>query len=396
MKRRRSGTVLVTGGRHTGPGYDFVNPPLVRGSTVLHTSVADMKGRISRRSAGDDAQPVAYGIYGTPTHHAFYTALNELEGGHASWAFPSGLTACTISILAYVRSGDHVLVPDSVYWPTRRYCRDTLIRYGVATTFYDPRIGEQGRAAVESLFQPTTRVLFLESPGSLTFEMQDVPLLAEVARARGVISVIDNTWATPLHFQPLAHGVDVSVHAATKYICGHSDVIMGTVTSNASAWPPLRELIHHYGLTTSPDDIYLAHRGLHTMQARLHQHIATAWRLVDWLQAQPEVERVLFPPLPSDPGHALWKRDMRGASGLFGVALKPVSDERFHAFIDGLELFGRGYSWGGYESLLIPSFPERIVKSSHAGPLFRISAGLEDSEDLLEDLAEGFERLRRA
>ncbi|MGE5714027.1 MAG: trans-sulfuration enzyme family protein, partial [Betaproteobacteria bacterium] len=254
---RRADTLLVTAGRDPGASFDFVNPPLVRGSTVLHESVAEMKARIASRNAGADL-PVTYGIYGTPTHHAFYEALNALEGGHASWALPSGLTACTVPILAFVQQGDHVLVPDSVYWPTRRFCRDTLTRYGVETTFYDPRIGERGRAAVEALFRPTTRVMFLESPGSLTFEMQDVPLLAEIARARGAVSMIDNTWATPLYCQPLALGVDVSIHAATKYICGHSDVIMGTVTSNEAAWPRLRETFHHYGLTTSPDDVYLA------------------------------------------------------------------------------------------------------------------------------------------
>jgi cystathionine beta-lyase len=391
----RADTLLVTGGRDLATSFDFVNPPLVRGSTVLHQSVADMKARIARRNAGDDGAPVAYGIYGTPTHHAFYEALNALEGGHASWALPSGLTACTISILSFVRAGDHVLVPDSVYWPTRRFCRDTLVRYGVETTFYDPRTGAQGRAAVEALFRPTTRVLFLESPGSLTFEMQDVPLLAEVARARGAVSIMDNTWATPLYFQPLAHGVDVSVHAATKYICGHSDVIMGTITSNSAAWPRLRETIHHYGLTTSPDDVYLAHRGLRSMGVRLRQHTATAWKLIEWLQAQPETEHILFPALPTDPGYELWKRDMSGASGLFGVALKPVDEQRFFAFVDGLQLFGRGYSWGGYESLLIPSFAERTAVSlPFNGPLFRIAAGLEEAADLIEDLAAGFARLR--
>ena len=394
MKRRR-GTDLVTAGRDSRTSFDFVNPPLVRGSTVLHESVADMKARIARRNAGEDGASVTYGIYGTPTHQAFYEALNALECGHASWALPSGLTACTIPILAYVQAGDHVLVPDSVYWPTRRFCRDTLARYGVEATFYNPRIGEQGRTAVEALFRPTTRVLFLESPGSLTFEMQDVPLLAEVARSRGAVSMMDNTWATPLFFQPLAHGVDVSIHAATKYICGHSDVIMGTVTSNASAWPRLRETIHHFGMTTSPDDVYLAHRGLHSMAARLRQHTATAWRLIAWLQSQPEVARILYPALGSDPGHALWKRDMSGASGLFGVVLKPVAEDRFIAFIDGLQLFGRGYSWGGFESLLIPVFPERTVDPlSFEGPLFRISAGLEDADDLIDDLGAGFERLR--
>jgi cystathionine beta-lyase len=394
-RRRTRITELVTAGRDAAASFDFVNPPLVRGSTVLHAGVADMKARVARRVAGDDAAPVAYGIYGTPTHHAFYEALNTLEGGHGSWAFPSGLTACTIAILAYVQQGDHVLVPDSVYWPTRRYCRDTLPRYGVTATFYDPRVGEGGRAAVEALFRPNTRVLFLESPGSHTFEMQDVPLLADVARARGAVSLIDNTWATPLYFQPLAHGVDVSIHAATKYICGHSDIIMGTVTSNAAAWPRLRETIQHYGLTTSPDDVYLAHRGLHTMAARLAQHTATAGKLIEWLQAQPEVARVLYPPLPGDPGHALWRRDMSGASGLFGVVLKAVDEARFVAFIDGLQLFGRGYSWGGYESLLIPVFPERsAVPLDLPGPIFRISAGLEDPADLIDDLAAGFARLR--
>jgi len=393
---KRADTLLVTAGRDKDASFDFVNPPLVRGSTVLHESMADMKSRVAARNAGDDSQ-VTYGIYGTPTHHAFYEALNVLEGGHASWALPSGLTACTVPILAFVRQGDHVLVPDSVYWPTRRFCRETLVRYGVETTFYDPRIGEQGRAAVEALFRPATRVLFLESPGSLTFEMQDVPLLAGIARERGAVSLIDNTWATPLHCQPLKLGVDVSIHAATKYICGHSDVIMGTVTSNASAWPALRQAFHHFGLTTSPDDVYLAHRGLHSLAARLRQHAANASRLIEWLLAQPEVARILYPPLPSDPGHSLWKRDMSGASGLFGIVLKSVAEESFAAFIDGLQLFGRGYSWGGYESLLIPVFPERsAVPLNLEGPLFRIAAGLESADDLIEDLTAGFARLRGA
>jgi len=384
-------TRLVTLGRDRET-FDFVNPPLTRGSTVLHDTVADMRERVRRRNAGDDDGPVAYGIYGTPTHQAFYDALTELEGGHRSWAMPSGLTACAVAVLAYVKQGDHVLVPDSVYWPTRRFCRDTLVRYGVTTTFYDPCIG----AELERLFMPTTRVLFLESPGSLTFEMQDVPLLAKIARAHDAISVIDNTWATPLYFQPLKAGVDVSVHAATKYIGGHSDLLMGTVTCNERAWPRMRETIHHYGLTTSPDDCYLALRGLRSMSARLAQHRANAERLIAWLKQQPEVERILFPAAPDDPGYALWKRDMSGASGLFGVVLKPgPSEAAFHALIDGLQLFGRGYSWGGFESLLIPISPERTaVPLPYKGHLFRIAAGLEDADDLIQDLVAGFARLR--
>lgn len=392
-------TQLVTLGRDSSRSFDYVNPPLVRGSTVLHADTADMKRRVDARNAGEDPEggaEAAYGIYGTPTHIAFYRALTALEGGYRSWAMPSGLTACTIAILAYVRQGDHVLVPDSVYWPTRRFCRETLPRYGVSATFYDPRIGAQGRAAVEALFTPATRVLFLESPGSHTFEMQDVPLLADVARAKGAVSVIDNTWATPLYFQPIRHGVDVSVHAATKYIGGHSDLLMGTVTSNERAWLPLREAIHHYGLTTSPDDCYTALRGLRSMAARLVQHRANAEALIAWLRRQPEVERILYPADPEDPGFALWQRDMCGASGLFGVVLRDsVARERLHALIDTLHLFGRGYSWGGFESLLIPSTPERtVVPLPWRGPMFRVAAGLEDPGDLIADLERGFAALR--
>ena len=387
-------TRLVTGGRDHSRSSGFVNPPLVRGSTVLHDSVADMRERVRRRSAGDDSAPVAYGIYGSPTHHAFLEALTELEHGHRSWAFPSGLAACTIPILAYVRQGDHVLVPDSVYWPTRRFCRDTLVRYGVETTFYDPRAGED----LQALFRPTTRVLFLESPGSHTFEVQDVPLLAAIARRNGAVSIIDNTWATPLYFQPLRHGVDVSVHAATKYIGGHSDLLMGTATASEQAWPALRDAIHQYGITTSPDDCWLALRGLRSMAARLAMHRASAERLIDWLRGQPEVERVLYPALADDPGHALWQRDFSGASGLFGVALRPqVPEAGLVALVDSLKLFGRGYSWGGFESLLIPSHPERTATASpFPGCGFRVAAGLEDPADLLEDLQRGFDAMRGA
>ncbi len=392
-KPRRHGTTLVTAGRDRAKNFDFVNPPLVRGSTVLHDSVDDMKVRVQARLAGND-DVSTYGVYGTPTHTAFYAALNALEGGYRSWALPSGLAACTMSLLAFVRAGDHVLVPDSVYAPTRRFSRQTLARFGVDVTFYDPCIGDE----LEGLFRPTTRVLFMESPGSLTFEMQDVPRLAAIARRHDAYSVVDNTWATPLFFQPLAHGADVSLHAATKYIGGHSDVLMGTLTVSERAWPAIREAMHFYGMTTSPDDVYLAHRGLHTMRARLALHRANAERLIAWLRAQPEVERVLYPALEDDPGHALWKRDMSGASGLFGVVLAAgLPTGSLEALVDAVELFGRGYSWGGYESLMIPAFPERtLAKCPYDGRLFRISAGLEDADDLLEDLDRGFAALRAA
>jgi cystathionine beta-lyase len=387
-------TLLTTLGRDRQGGFDFVNPPLVRGSTVLHHDLADLRGRSQRRLQGDDAPPVAYGIYGTPTHHAFCDAITALEGGYRSWALPSGLAACTLAILAFVRQGDHVLVADSVYGPTRRFCRDTLARYGIETTFYAPCIG----AAIEPLFRPTTRVLFLESPGSLTFEVQDVPLLARIARGRGAVSVIDNTWATPLFLQPLALGVDVSVHAATKYIGGHSDLLIGTVTGNEASWPALREVFHQYGMTTSPDDCWLALRGLRSLSARMALHRENAEHLIAWLQQQPEVARVLYPALADDPGHALWKRDFSGASGLFGVVLKGHTGERdLQRMIDGLQRFGLGYSWGGYESLLLPIRPERTAEPFAAGgPAFRIAAGLEDARDLVADLEQGFARLRMA
>ena len=399
--KERAATQLVTLGRDARASFDFVNPPLVRGSTVLHRDVAELRERTRQRIEGADAEAGAappYGIYGTPTHQAFYRALTALEGGHRSWAFPSGLAAVTASILAYVQQGDHVLIPDSVYWPTRRFAGQTLPRFGVEASFYDPRLGERGRAAVEAMFRPNTRLLFLESPGSLTFEMQDVPLLAAVARERDAVSVLDNTWATPLYFQPLAHGVDVSLHAATKYIGGHSDLIMGTVTCSERAWPPMRETVHFYGLTTSPDDCWLALRGLRSMGARLAQHRATAEAMIAWLKRQPEVERILYPADADDPGHALWRRDMSGASGLFGVVLKPgIAEKNYHDFIDGMALFGHGFSWGGFESLLIPSSPERTVTPSpYGGRLFRISAGLEDPADLIADLESGFARLRAA
>lgn len=391
MNRRRPLTTLVTGGRDSSDSFGFVNPPIVRGSTVLHDDVAQMKELTRLLAAGED-QRVNYGLYGTPTHHAFYDALNELEGGYRSWALPSGLAACTISILANVRAGDHVLVTDAVYGPTRTFCIETLPRYGVTCTFFDPTIGDE----IEELFTPSTRVLFLESPSSLTFEMQDVARLAAIARRRDAVTLIDNTWATPLYFRPLEHGADVVIHAATKYIGGHADLLLGTLTSNERAWPALRATLHSFGLASSPDDAYVALRGLRTMAARLVQHRATAERLIAWLQQQPEVERILFPALPDDPGHALWKRDMSGATGLFGFVLRAdVPMAAMHALIDAVQIFGRGYSWGGYASLLIAVHPQRSVPPCPwANRLLRISAGLEDPDDLIADLEQGFAALR--
>ena len=260
MTKGKPDTKLTHGGKASTAGHDFVNPPIVRGSTVLHASVADMKER-SRRYRSGEPGPVNYGTYGTPTHHALFDLLSELEGAHRSWAVPSGLTACTVAMLAFVRAGDHVLVTDAAYGPTRRFCIDMLPRYGVECTFYSPTAA----AGLESMFRSNTRLLWMESPGSLTFEMQDVPLLTNLARSRGVVTVVDSTWATPLYFQPLKCGADVSVHAATKYICGHSDTLMGTIACNETAWPLMRETLFNFGLLVGPDDAYVALRGLRTL-----------------------------------------------------------------------------------------------------------------------------------
>jgi cystathionine beta-lyase len=373
----------------------FVNPPVVRGSTVLHADTDDMRERVQRAARGDDTGATTYGIHGNPTHRDFLDLLTSLEGGDRSFALPSGLSACTTAILAFVAAGDHVLVPDSAYGPTRDFCEHWLRKIGVEAQFYDPCIGDELRA----LFRPSTRVLFLESPGSLTFEMQDVPRLAALARAAGIVSIIDNTWATPLFFQPLAHGVDVSVHAATKYIGGHADLLLGTITTAPGSTRAVRDTIRALGLYASPDDCWLALRGLRSMRARLDRHRATAEALIAWLRAQPEVDRVLYPALADDPGHALWARDFKGASGLFGLRLRadiPVA--LGHTLANGTRWFGRGYSWGGFESLLIPSFAKRAVIGNPApqGALLRISAGLEDPADLIADLHDAFERLRAA
>ena len=386
-------TKAVHLGRHPERFAGTVNTPVFRASTILSDSVAEWEQKKKDRAA---EQPgTYYGLMGTPTKHLLEEALAELEGGYKCQIYPSGLAACTIPILGYVTTGDHILVPDSVYFPTRRFCNLQLKRLGIATTYYDPLIG----AAIAGLMRPNTRLVFVEAPGSLTFEMQDIPAIAAVARKHGATVMMDNTWGTPLYFKPFLHGVDVSIQATTKYIVGHSDVIMGSVTCTREAWPGLKMVTTDYGQTASPDDCYLAARGLRTMAMRLPLHWASGLQLAQWIAAQPEVERVLHPGLPQDPGHALWKRDFSGACGLFGVVLKPMRREARDALIDALELYGIGASWGGYESLAMPFDPSEVrsaTKWPHAGPCFRVHAGLEHIDDLIADMRQGFERLRAA
>jgi len=330
---------------------------------------------------------------GTATTRALEDALAELEGGFRSIVYPSGLAACVVPILAYVAAGDHVLVTDSVYGPTRRFADNLLARLGVEATYYDPLVGR----GIEALMRPNTRVVFVESPGSLTFEVQDVPAIAEVAHRHKAVVIMDNTWGTPLHFRAFDHGVDISVQAATKYVGGHSDIILGTATATEQAWPALMRTTYGLGQCAAPDDIYLAQRGLRTMHVRLKRHWETGLALAEWIGKQPEVERVLHPALPGDPGHALWKRDFRGACGLFGVVLKPIGRPALEAFFDGFELFGIGASWGGYESLIVPidlAGFRTATRWPYAGPSVRLHAGLEAPEDLIADLDAAFARLR--
>jgi cystathionine beta-lyase len=387
----RDDTKAVHAGRHPERFEGAVNPPVFHASTILAESLAAWERKRLDRAA--DAPGTYYGRLGTPTTQALEEALTALEGGHRTVLTPSGLAACGVALLAFAEQGAHVLISDSVYGPTRHFATRFLDRFGVETTFYDPLVG----AGIGALVRESTRIVFLESPGSLTFEVQDVPAICEVARARGITVMMDNTWATPLYFKPLAHGVDVSILAATKYVVGHSDAMLGAITVTREAWPRLRSTHYELGQCAGPDDVYLGQRGLRTLPVRLKRHWETGVRLAEWVARQPGVERVLHPALPGDLGHALWKRDFTGASGLFGVQLKPVREQAFAAFVDGLELFGLGASWGGYESLIMPTRPEELrtaTKWPYPGPCFRIHAGLEDPDDLLADLSAGFARLR--
>jgi cystathionine beta-lyase len=386
--RYRPMTAVTHLGRQPRRHLGAVNTPVYRATTILFETVADLE-----RSARGEYDGLTYGLHGLPTVSDFQAAMTELEGGHAALALPSGLTATTFPLIALARPGDHVLVTDVVYGPTRRFCENHLRRLGIEVTYYDPLVG----AGIDALFRPNTRIVFLESPASLTFEVQDVRAITAVTRARGALSLLDNSWATPLGFRAFDHGVDVSVHAATKYIGGHSDVLLGVVVANERAYPPLLRLWTDMGIAPSTDDCFLGLRGLRTLGVRLARHQESALRIAHWLRARDEVAEVLYPALPGARGHALWQRDFKAASGLFGVVLRPVDKARIDAMLDGMRLFSMGWSWGGFESLIIPTYPERlrsVTRWQAEGPSLRLHVGLEDPEDLIADLAAGFERLK--
>ena len=388
--RLKPDTVLTHAGRDPQRYGGVVNTPVVRASTILYPDVESYE-----RRDPDNYKHLRYGIYGTPTTFALEEAVAELEGGHAAVALPSGLAAIVAALAAFAQAGAHILVADSVYQPTRNFCDKRLRALGVEVEYYDPTIG----SGIAGLLRAQTTAVFCESPGSLTFEMQDIPAIAAAAHAQGVVVLADTTWGTPYFFRAFEHGVDVSIHAGTKYISGHSDVMMGLVVTNERHWLRLRRAVADFGYCVSPDDCYLALRGLRTIGVRMRAQQQSALKIARWLQDRPEVLRVLYPALQGDPGHAIWKRDFSGAASLFGVVLKPASAPAVAALIDALRLFGIGSSWGGFESLAIRADPAKYRSATHwnpGGPLLRLHIGLEDPDDLLADLEQGFEQMKRA
>jgi cystathionine beta-lyase len=375
-------TLLSIGGRDPFAHHGYVNTPVYHASTLLYETAEDFLAHRGRYH---------YGRRGTPTSEALENAIRALDGPacEAVALLPSGLAAISSAMLSVLKTGDHVLVTDSVYFPTRKLCDSVLTRYGITTTYYDPRIG----GGIAELITPATRVVFVEAPGSLSFEMQDIPAIAAAAHAKGALVLADNTWAGPLYFRALEKGVDLSIISGTKYFGGHSDIMLGVVSANATAAKALKEFTGLTGQCVGPDDMNLGLRGLRTMGVRLARHQESALRVARWLRERPEVARVLHPALEDDPGHAIWKRDFTGACGLFGVVLKPVPQAAAMAFLNALTLFGMGASWGGFESLAIPfdcSSFRTATRWAPGGPAMRLHIGLEDVSDLIADLERGF------
>ena len=380
-------TQLTTLGRHPERHRGMVNPPIYRASTVLFPTLDAYEAAERSRYVYS-----TYGRYGTETTESLEEALAALDGVDKAIVTSCGLAAITMALLTFLSAGDHLLMTDSVYGPARKFCNDELKRFGIDITYYDPTVG----AGIEALIRPNTKVVYLESPGSLTFEIQDVPAIAEIAHKHGCIVILDNTWATPFYFKPFEHGVDVAVYSATKYINGHSDLVMGYVTTTAKYYPELLRGYHNLGSNPGSDNCYLALRGLRTMAVRLRQHQESANILAKWLSARPEVIQVLHPSLEEHPQHDLWKRDFTGCTGLFSVLLKPYSREALAHMVDHMELFGMGYSWGGYESLLIPITPGRVRTAkpwTHDGIVLRVNVGLEHPDDLIAELDAALNRL---
>ncbi|WP_286232518.1 cystathionine beta-lyase [Thalassotalea sediminis] len=383
-------TQIINAGRDSKWTRGVVNPPVERASTVVFDSVKEMKHAIANRGN----QTLFYGRRGTSTAFAFQDAMVELEGGEGCALYPSGTAAITNAILAFVKAGDHILMVDTTYEPTRDFCDNVLAKFGVETTYYDPLIGEE----IESLIKDNTRLIFLESPGSITMEVQDVPTIAKIAHQHDCIVMLDNTWSAGIYFDPFAHGVDISIQAATKYIVGHSDVMLGTAVATEKYWPQLRENSYLMGQCTSPDDLYLALRGIRTLGVRLKQHQENALKVARWLESRDEVDVVLHPAFESCPGHEFFTRDFTGSNGLFSFVLKDSNTKALNEFLDGMHHFKMGFSWGGFESLILANNNMARLRTAtdvrYNTAVIRLHIGLEDPDDLIEDLAQGLERLK--
>lgn len=382
-------TILTHAGRYPRRQHGAVNPPIVRASTIVFDT---MEAYERRKENFYDC--VSYGLYGTPTSFDLADAIAQLEGGAKTVLTGSGTAAIALSLAALLKNGDHLLVADSAYQNTRTFCDSTLAKFGVQTTYYDPLIG----SGIEGLIKPNTRAIYMESPGSMTFEMQDVPAIVSVARQYGIVTLIDNSWASPLYCKPLSLGVDISIQPATKYLSGHSDVLLGAVTTKDQAlFRKIKDVTGRFGSNASPDDCYLVLRGMRSLAVRMERHQANGLAIARWLMGRPEVDRVLHPALPANPGHALWRRDFIGASGLFAFVLRQTSAPAVARMIESCRLFGIGSSWGGFESLIVPGYPGRVRTATswtEPGILLRIHAGLENIEDLLADIEQGFAKLR--
>ncbi|MFN4282086.1 MAG: cystathionine beta-lyase [Alphaproteobacteria bacterium] len=388
----KTDTLLTTLGRDPEANFGIVNPPVYHASTVTYPSVATME-----EIGKTPFDKVYYGRHGTPTTFALQDAIAELDGGQGrrGIACGSGVAALDATIAAFVSAGDHLLVTDSAYDPTRRFCDQFLKKFGVETTYYDPMIG----GGIKALLRPNTKAVIVEAPGSLTFEVQDIPAIAEAAHKAGAAVIMDNSWATPLLYKAFDRGVDVAVYSATKYIVGHSDAMMGIIVASPETFLQVRKSVGMFGAAPGPDDCYLALRGLRTLGVRLRQHEKSALKIAEWLKTRPEVAKLLHPAFPDCPGHDIWKRDFAGSTGLFSIVLKPASKQAVTAMLDGMRLFAMGYSWGGFESLIIPANPASIrtaVPWQAEGPLLRLHVGLEDVDDLIADLDDGFKRLMAA
>lgn len=383
----RDDTRVTTLGRDPDANFGVVNPPVYHASTILYPTYEAVKNY--------DYPATPYGRMGTPGTQALEEAMRELEGAHGCRLCPSGQAAISAALLSVLKPGDHLLMVDSVYHPVRMFTDTVLKRLGIQITYFDPTIG----AGIEELITDQTTVIFAESPGSLTFEVMDMPVIVEAAHSKGVLVLFDNTWGTPLNFKAFDFGVDISIHALTKYVSGHADCMLGAINYTKNVAARVERTYRGLGLCAGPDDVYLAMRGLRTMSVRLKQHEASGLAISQWLADRDEVARVLNPALPGSPGHDLWKRDFGGSNGLFGVEFNPCTEDQLAAFCNTLELFGMGYSWGGYESLIVPSDLSQSRSATQdlpKGPLFRLHVGLENTQDLIEDLERGFEAFHGA